>query len=92
MWRSVYLVTDVSVQSSWTVWPLKKGPIDCLKTSVIINQRCVKSQKSEHVSYTSVEIYDLSQCYTRVRYVEIYKNLFNRKQVWKSYTFDVQEI
>lgn len=34
---------------SETSWPLKMAPMDCPKTSVTTNQRCVTSQKSEYL-------------------------------------------
>jgi len=55
-----------AVRASWTIWTLKKGPIDCPETSATINWRCVISQKSKHLSYALTEAYDLSQCYTRI--------------------------
>jgi hypothetical protein len=34
-------------KKTWTVWPLKLGPIDCPETTVPTNRRCLTSRKNE---------------------------------------------
>jgi hypothetical protein len=43
------------IQFSWTVGPLKMGPIGCSETSLTINLRCITFQRSDGLMYTAVE-------------------------------------